>query len=229
MYINANALRAAAHCAASKDIRHYLNGVYVKFKTEERATVAGTDGHCLFVCLADTQNVGDLLGTALIIPNDALKKLDKRAQTVELTKIGENAFRLGDIVFTPVDGTFPDIGRVIPDASTIASRELSPRSTTPICWGERAKPFRPTIPLSQTRFFSLRNMVTIAALCIRAKIARKWSLCQYALMVCRDPKMCNHSTVIICKQLKRAYGRAPNLKGCNHENNRKCSHFPRRI
>ena len=131
MYINANALRAATHCAASKDIRHYLNGVYVKFKTEERATVAGTDGHCLFVCLADTQNVGDLLGTALIIPNDALKKLDKRAQTVELTKIGENAFRLGDIVFTPVDGTFPDIGRVIPDASTIASREIKPAIYNP--------------------------------------------------------------------------------------------------
>ena len=131
MYINANALRAATHCAASKDIRHYLNGVYVKFKTEERATVAGTDGHCLFVCLADTQNVGDLLGTALIIPNDALKKLDKRAQTVELTKIGENAFRLGDIVFTPVDGTFPDIGRVIPDESIIASREIKPAIYNP--------------------------------------------------------------------------------------------------
>jgi len=139
MYINANALRAAAHCAASKDIRHYLNGVYVKFKTEERATVAGTDGHCLFVCLADTQNVGDLLGTALIIPNDALKKLDKRAQTVELTKIGENAFRLGDIVFTPVDGTFPDIGRVIPDASTIASREIKPAIYNPDLLGRARK------------------------------------------------------------------------------------------
>jgi len=131
MYINANALRAAAHCAASKDIRHYLNGVYVNFKTEERATVAGTDGHFLFVCLADTQDTGELLGTALIIPIDAIKKLDKKAQTVELSKIGENAYRLGDIVFTPVDGTFPDIGRVIPDESIIASREIKPAIYNP--------------------------------------------------------------------------------------------------
>jgi len=131
MYINANALRAAVNCSATKDIRHYLNGVYVNFKTEDHATVAGTDGHCLFVCLADTQDMGELLGTALIIPNDALKKLDKRAQSVELSKIGENAYRLGDIVFTPVDGTFPDIGRVIPDASTIASREIKPAIYNP--------------------------------------------------------------------------------------------------
>jgi len=131
MYINANALRAAGYCTASKDIRHYLNGVYVNFKTEERAVVAGTDGHCLFVCLADAQDMGDLLGTALIIPNDALKKLDKRAQTVELTKIGENAYRLGDIVFTPVDGTFPSIGSVIPDAATLASREIKPAIYSP--------------------------------------------------------------------------------------------------
>jgi hypothetical protein len=131
MYITANALRAAAHCTASKDIRQYLNGVYVNFKTEDRATVAATDGHFLFVGLADTQDMGELLGTALIIPNDALKKLDKRAQTVELSKIGENAYRLGDIVFTPVDGTFPSIGPVIPDASTIASREIKPAIYNP--------------------------------------------------------------------------------------------------
>jgi len=99
MYINANALRAAVHCSATKDIRHYLNGVYVNFKTEERAVVAGTDGHCLFVGIAETKDTGELLGAALIIPNDALKKLDKRAQTVELTKIGEH---VAQVVIMPI-------------------------------------------------------------------------------------------------------------------------------
>ena len=79
--IETKALQAALHASATKDIRHYLNGVYVNFKTATKFTCAGTDGHMLFACIGqideyDTND--DLSGLSLIIPNEVIKKLDKK-------------------------------------------------------------------------------------------------------------------------------------------------------
>jgi DNA polymerase III sliding clamp (beta) subunit (PCNA family) len=139
--INANALRAAVHCVADKkDLRHYLHGVYVKVKqgkatNSPRAIVAGTNGHILFVGLSEVEaidgNIGAWFDYSLIIPIDAIKAIDKKAHTVHLSQIDANTYRLGNTVFTPIDGQYPDIARVIPDSEQLAKREQKPAVFNP--------------------------------------------------------------------------------------------------
>ena len=141
--INTNALRAAVHCVADKkDLRYYLHGVYVKIKqgkatNEPRAVVAGTNGSILFVGLSEVETVNPLqpltwwFDQSLIIPIDAIKALDKKALTVHLSQIDANTYRLGNIVFTPIDGQYPDIARVIPDSMLLDSKAQTPANYHP--------------------------------------------------------------------------------------------------
>ena len=55
--IQSSAIRAAAICAAKKDIRYYLVGVHVKVAHRDYATVAGTNGHVLFAGRATIENL----------------------------------------------------------------------------------------------------------------------------------------------------------------------------
>lgn len=133
--INAAAIQAAAHCAATKDIRSYLNGVFIKVKRGDYATVAGTDGHALFVGLAaiasETADTTLWSGLELIIPIDIVKKLDKKSRAYDLRYIGAGRFIIGDQVFTPVEGKYPDIGHVIPTYDQITAEEQKPALFNP--------------------------------------------------------------------------------------------------
>lgn len=133
--INAAAIQAAAHCAAAKDPRSYLNGVYIKIKRNDYATVAGTDGHILFVGLAaiasETADTSLWSGLELIIPLDIVKKLDKKTYAYDLRYIGAGRFIIGDQVFTPLEGKYPDIGRVIPTHDQITAEEQKPAVFNP--------------------------------------------------------------------------------------------------
>ena len=141
--INANALRAAVHCVADKkDLRYYLHGVYVKVKQGKaanapRAIVASTNGCILFVGLSEVEpadaspSIDAWFDQSLIIPIDAIKSLDKRAHVVHLSQIDANTYRLGNTVFTPIDGVYPDIARVIPDNEQLAKREQKPAVFNP--------------------------------------------------------------------------------------------------
>jgi hypothetical protein len=130
--ITAAPIRAAIHCAAgTKDLRAYLRGIYLKFKDAPagiRATVAGCDGHGLFVALAELSTVDDRGlsawgGVSIIVPPDVIKKLDKKASAFELEQLGANVYKLGGIVFEPLEGMYPDIARVIPDSANLSARE----------------------------------------------------------------------------------------------------------
>jgi hypothetical protein len=138
--IDAAPIRAAIHCAAgTKDLRAYLRGVYVKLKNAPagmRATVAGCDGHALYVGLAELSTIDDRgletwAGTSLIVPPDVIKKLDKKARAFELVQLGANVYKLGGVVFEPMEGQYPDIGRVIPDRPTLDAREVKPAIYNP--------------------------------------------------------------------------------------------------
>lgn len=133
IWIDAKPIRAALHCAANnKDLRTYLAGVYIKFKDAPagvKATVAGCDGHILFVALASAWSHSDdnapkeWAGASIIIPSDVIKKLDKKADEYDFEQISANVYKLDGIVFEPLDGTYPDISRVIPDSTTLSARE----------------------------------------------------------------------------------------------------------
>jgi hypothetical protein len=125
--IQASAIRAATICAAKKDIRYYLQGVYINVAHRDYATVCGTDGHVLFAGRATIENMaGDLLPFNMIVPLDVVKKIDKKAHAVILELLPDGTYLLDGTRFTPLDGRFPDYKRVIPRMDQIQTAPVAP-------------------------------------------------------------------------------------------------------
>jgi DNA polymerase III sliding clamp (beta) subunit (PCNA family) len=104
MLIATDLLKAALLCASNEETRYYLKGVHLSTSGH----MVTTDGHRMFVAkLAET------VSADVIIPLEtvkaALKLAPRKAAVIEL-----NGNTLGGIVFTPVDGTFPNWKAVIP-------------------------------------------------------------------------------------------------------------------
>lgn len=122
-----SALFAALECSAKKDLRYYLQGINIQIKKIGVGMVYGTDGHILFA--GQLPYEGDYVAELnIIIPTDAVKRLDKKAEFTELEYDGQN-YMLGGARFVPVDGKFPDIGRVIPQIDH--NTEQSPGTYNP--------------------------------------------------------------------------------------------------
>lgn len=119
-----NVLKAVSRFSAVKDIRFYLNGVFVESNPMQTRLVA-TDGHTLIVHRSDAKgdNEGSFSG---IIPSDAVKAI---LAWKAPTKFGKDlpviVSTLDDIeyradwngmtcVFKLIDGKFPDYRKVIP-------------------------------------------------------------------------------------------------------------------
>ena len=104
MLIPTDLLKAAILCASSEETRYYLRGVHLATSGH----MVTTDGHRLFCA-----KLAEAVSQDVIIPLDtvkaALKLAPKKAAVIEL-----NGNTLGGVVFTPVDGTFPDWRRAIP-------------------------------------------------------------------------------------------------------------------
>lgn len=104
MLIATDLLKAALFCASSEETRYYLRGVHLSTSGH----MVTTDGHRLFCAKLAEAPAADV-----IIPLDcvkaALKLAPKKAAAIEL-----NGNTLGGVVFTPVDGTFPNWKAVIP-------------------------------------------------------------------------------------------------------------------
>lgn len=119
-----NALKAVSRFSAVKDIRFYLNGVFVESNPMQTRLVA-TDGHTLIVHRSDAkdENEGSFSG---IIPSDAVKAIlawkapskyqkDLPVIVSTLDDIEYRADWLGmTCVFKLIDGKFPDYRKVIP-------------------------------------------------------------------------------------------------------------------
>jgi DNA polymerase III sliding clamp (beta) subunit (PCNA family) len=122
-----SSLFAALECAAKKDIRYYLQGINIQITKPFTGMVYGTDGHILFAGQLPYDGAVDV-PLNLIIPTDAVKRLDKKLEFTELEFDGQN-YLLGGARFIPVDGRYPDIGRVIP--SIDHNTEQSPGTFDP--------------------------------------------------------------------------------------------------
>ena len=118
MLIPTDLLKAAILCASSEESRYYLRGVHLSTSGH----MVTTDGHRLF-CAKLTEAVA----ADVIIPLDtvkaALKLAPKKAATIEL-----NGNTLGGVVFTPVDGTFPNWKAVIPAPEGYQSGDMEGRA-----------------------------------------------------------------------------------------------------
>jgi DNA polymerase-3 subunit beta len=122
--INIETLRALLPLAAKKDVRYYLNGVYVDFQRDKTIYVA-TNGAVLglYTETVENENIFDI-----IIPCDVVKQLKPKRGTAkwgDLTFDPEkNTARIvnpgasQDFGFTPLDGKFPDYTKVIPSETS---------------------------------------------------------------------------------------------------------------
>ena len=122
--IETKALRAAALCVANKkDLRIYLHGVCVSVNSDNVAMVYGTNGHILFAgqSAIDCKGSEHKPGYDIIIPADVVKKINKKADYVDLWMMADGTYMLGDIRFTPLEGRFPDVSRVVPDRAAFAN------------------------------------------------------------------------------------------------------------
>lgn len=125
--VKTSALFAALECSAKKDLRYYLQGINIQITKPFTGMVYGTDGHILFAGQLLYEGAVDV-PLNLIIPTDAVKRLDKKAEFTELEFDGQN-YMLGGARFVPVDGRYPDIGRVIPQIDN--STEQAPGTYNP--------------------------------------------------------------------------------------------------
>jgi len=118
--INIEATRALLPLAAEKDVRQYMNGIYVDFQTDKTIYVA-TNGHILGIYTETAQNE-HLFN--IIIPRGIVKQLKPKPGTKKWGKLAFdpeaksgrilNPASSQDFGFTPLAGTYPDYQRVIP-------------------------------------------------------------------------------------------------------------------
>ena len=116
-------LKAAAICAAKKDIRYCLNGVCVDVKNESQVVIVGTDGHCMFIGVESYIGEWDSKAEQVIIPLEtivaALKGWHKTLSYIMLERLSAEKMSLGDVMFTPICGQYPDYARTIPKVETV--------------------------------------------------------------------------------------------------------------
>jgi DNA polymerase III sliding clamp (beta) subunit (PCNA family) len=113
MLIPTDLLKAALYCASAEESRYYLRGVHLATSGH----MVTTDGHRMFVA-----RLNERPDTDVIIPyadvQAALKLAGARCQDIEVT-----AEKIGQIAYTPVDGTFPDWRRVVPTGEEIPAKD----------------------------------------------------------------------------------------------------------
>ena len=112
-----SALRAAVHCAATKTVRSYLMGVHIECAASGDVHIVSTDGHVLFagkICAPNVVWTGEPQKGPwrMTLPLDVVKRECKGKGSVDLVSVSDS-YRLGDTMFKPIDGVYPDWRRVI--------------------------------------------------------------------------------------------------------------------
>lgn len=112
--LNCDMLRAVSLAVSTEAARYYLTGVFVEISTEH-ATMVATNGHILLGARHEIANP-DMLAAAIIIPFDVIKSFKPLKNQVEvgLEKMAGTRWMLGNTMFEPIDGTFPNWRRVVP-------------------------------------------------------------------------------------------------------------------
>lgn len=131
-------LKAVRTHAGTKDIRYYLNGVCIN---PMAGLIMATDGHRLMVCegvttvsystpnpcpafILDNASVDAIVAAYKGIPKSSTPDI-----TIVFKQTAENDVKhkpevtvkvpMGELRFTPVEGIFPDIARIIPTCESI--------------------------------------------------------------------------------------------------------------
>ena len=122
--ISPDLLKAAVLFTSKEETRFYLKVVAIQ-ATLATVKVAATDGHRLFVARVDQPENTDTF--SIIIPSDAIATATKGAKyPLALSKLSDTQWRLGDTIFTPIDGTFPEYSRIVPTGVSGETAQYNP-------------------------------------------------------------------------------------------------------
>jgi len=132
--IDPSYIKAALVCASTEETRYYLKGVFFQ-KRENIMRMVSTDGHRLFVAVQQLDPEYNEIGPDFdaILPLADLKKaLTGVTKKIEKISCGFNLNDAADRVFlasvnnvsmTPVDGTYPDVTRLLPNERAMETTE----------------------------------------------------------------------------------------------------------
>lgn len=116
--IRTASIAGACLCAATKDIRNYLNGVHIK-SVGGFVTVQSTNGVMGF---EDQWVDGDAPTLeSLIIPLAIAKEIGKIKSSAPVTISGPDEagrYTCGGRIFNPIEGRYPDMAQVIPQRNS---------------------------------------------------------------------------------------------------------------
>lgn len=141
-------IKAALVCASTEETRYYLKGVCFQ-KRDNIMRMISTDGHRLFVAVQTLDPEINDIGPDFdaILPLADLKKaLTGVTQKIQIISCGFNLNDAADRVFvasvnnvsmTCVDGTYPDVTRLLPNDRAAESKEPQQFNATYI--GDLAK------------------------------------------------------------------------------------------
>ena len=123
-HLKQSTLDAMLLIAGKKDIRYYLNGVYIEFN-ETTTRAVGCDGHKLGIYQSSVPSSNTGAGS-LIIPRDVIESLPKAGKNTHLISITKNDTGAGwtintgatTVGFTPYDDKYPDFRRVVHSVQT---------------------------------------------------------------------------------------------------------------
>jgi len=102
--------------AATKDTRYYLVGVQILVRDNGDVHVRATDGALAFDDLMREKSA--FAPADFIIPIDVAKLIGKaKTESVEITMAEDGRYECAGQIFTPIDGKFPDIDRIMPERS----------------------------------------------------------------------------------------------------------------
>lgn len=130
MELNIKLLKAAALATSKEETRYYLKGVAVQADAKGVFLVA-TDGHRALVFRQAAECYGGE-PINIIIPNNIISgiKLNKHVDLAELTQDSPTHWRLEycgtSVVFSPIDGTFPDWRRIVPKETNGELAQFNP-------------------------------------------------------------------------------------------------------
>ena len=119
--IQASALKAALISAPTKDVRYYLNGVVIRITDAGNVYIMSTDGPRAFIGKLTNAWIDEpqLKALDIIIPVESVKDaLMSKIDSLSLLSLQDGVYSLGSVIFTPIQGKFPDLGKVIPSALT---------------------------------------------------------------------------------------------------------------
>ena len=110
-------LAAAIPCAATKDIRYYLNAVHLEATSTGILHIVSTNGHSLFLGkIENPEWTADAPpeGFAITIPLDVVKAaISQRVPSLSLNVLENGSYILGgNFMFSSIDAKYPDWRRV---------------------------------------------------------------------------------------------------------------------